>query len=142
QSTYNDLVVYQRTQNEWEQAYTLAGFSSPARFLELDHLGNIWLGHAIKGVYRLQPNIQFNSVEQVREIGVAEGLPSNNNRVFKLDTRIMSSYSDTLYQWDAIDEEFIPFTDLHEHFTEKGTVANILATDGEKYWVVTPNELN
>lgn len=142
QSTYNDLVVYERQDNIWQEAYTLSGFSSPARFLEFDHLGNIWLGHTVKGIFQLQPNMQLNNIEHVNEIGPEEGLPNNTNHVFKLDNRIMTSYSDTLYQWDAINEKFVPYTDLEEYFTEKGTVRNILPVGDQKYWVIKRSEVN
>lgn len=142
QSTYSDLVVYEKQQNIWREAYALSGFTTPARFLEFDHLGNIWLGHTVKGIYQLQPNMQFNNVEQVHEIGPEEGLANGTNHVFKLDNRIMTSFADTLYQWDAINEKFVPYTDLDEYFTEQGTVRNIRPAGDQKYWVIKRSEIN
>ncbi|MBD3615070.1 MAG: hypothetical protein HUJ22_00755 [Gracilimonas sp.] len=142
QSTYSDLVVYEKKSNIWEESYTLSGFSTPARFLEFDHLGNIWLGHTVRGMYQLQPNMQFDNVEQVHKIGLDEGLPQNTNHVFKLDNRIMTSFADTLYQWDAINKKFVPYTDLDGYFTEKGTVKNIIPAGDQKYWVIKQSEIN
>ncbi len=142
QSTYSDLVVYKQQDNIWRQAYTLSGFSTPARYLEFDHLGNIWLGHTVKGIFQLQPNMQFDHVEQVHEMGPAEGLPKSTNQIFKLDNRIMTSFADTLYQWDAINREFVPYTDLDEYFTEKGTITNIIPAGDQKYWVIKRSEIN
>jgi ligand-binding sensor domain-containing protein len=65
QSTYNELVVYHKRNNIWVQSHTLGGFEAPARFLEVDHLGNIWLGHTISGIYLLQPNHAFDSAALV-----------------------------------------------------------------------------
>lgn len=142
QSTYSDLVVYEKSAGIWEEAYTLSGFQTPARFLEFDHLGNIWLGHTVKGIYQLQPNIQFNNIDRVREIGTEEGLPKSTNHVFKLDNRIMTSYKDTLYQWDTIDERFVPFNEFDGFFTEKGPIKNILPAGDQKYWVIKELEVN
>ncbi|MEX0721989.1 MAG: triple tyrosine motif-containing protein [Balneolaceae bacterium] len=142
QSTYSDFVVYQKNSNIWEQAYSMTGFSSPARFMEFDHMGNIWLGHTVKGIFQLQPNIQFDKIEHVRKISASEGLTQNTNKVFKLGNRIMTSFADTLYQWDAIHEHFIPYTNLDEFFTEKGTVRNILPAGNQRYWVVKRSEIN
>ncbi|SMO51228.1 helix-turn-helix and ligand-binding sensor domain-containing protein [Gracilimonas mengyeensis] len=143
QSTYSDLVAYQKNESGiWEQAYPLSGFQSPARFLEFDHMGNIWLGHTVKGLFRLQPNIQLNKIDQVTEMGSNYGLPQSTNKLFKLDTRIMTSIGDTLYQWNAIDEQFVPYTGLDEYFTEKGSVANISPAGQEQYWVIKGEEIN
>jgi len=141
QSTYSDLVVYQKEERIWSEAYTMSGFQTPARFLEFDHIGNIWLGHTVKGIFRLQPNIQLNRIDQVREIGVAEGLPQSTNLVFKMNNRIMTSISDTLYQWDSINEQFVPFHGLDEYFTVKESVSNIIPVDEQRYWVIKKSEI-
>lgn len=142
QSTYSDLVVFEKENEIWEQSYTLRGFSTPARFLEFDHIGNIWLGHAVKGMFKLQPNIQFDTIQEVQRVGKTEGLSKSTNRVFKLDNRIMTSFDDSLFEWDAIDEQFVHFTRLDSHFTQKGSVKNILPTGNQKYWVIKNSELS
>ena len=142
QSTYSDLVVYHEGTQAWEQAYTMSGFSAPARFLEFDHLGNIWLGHTVTGVFQLQPDINFDTIVQVRRMGPDQGLSRSTNRVFKLDNRIMVPSADTLYQWDSINELFLPFTDLDSYFTEKGSVRNIVPVGNQRYWVIKQNEIS
>lgn len=141
QSTYSNLVVYQKQEDVWREAYLMSGFQSPARFLEFDHLGNIWLGHTIRGLFRLQPNIQFNRIDQIRQIGTNEGLPQSTNIVFKMNNQIMTSIADTLYQWDAINETFIPYTDLNEFFTVRESVSNIIPAGEQRYWVIKESEI-
>jgi DNA-binding CsgD family transcriptional regulator len=142
QSTYSDLVVYHKGIQAWEQAYTMGGFSAPARYLEFDHLGNIWLGHTVKGVFQLQPSIHFDTIVQARRMGPEQGLNRSTNRVFKLDNRIMVPSADTLYQWDSINERFQPFADLDRYFTEKGSVRNIVPVGNLRYWVIKQNEIS
>lgn len=141
QSTYNNLVVYQKNETVWKQSHTLSGFQSPARFLEFDHLGNIWLGHSVRGIFQLQPNMQFDTIDHIKTIGSAQGLSQNNNRVFKLGNRIMTSVADSLYQWDAINEQFIHFDELDEFFTESGTVKNIIPAGEQRYWIIKKSEI-
>jgi DNA-binding CsgD family transcriptional regulator len=141
QSTYSNLVVYQQEDEIWREAYTMSGFQSPARFLEFDHIGNIWLGHTIRGIIRLQPNIQFNRIEQVREIGTEEGLPQSTNHVFKMNNHIMTSIADTLYQWDSINEQFVPYHDLDPFFTVKESVSNIIPAGEQHYWIIKESEI-
>jgi DNA-binding CsgD family transcriptional regulator len=142
QSTYSELVVYSHQNDELAQLNTLAGFSAPARYLEVDHLGNIWAGHSVKGVFKLQPNIQFDKIEHILEISPEQGLPASTNRVFKLDNRIMSSNRETLYEWDTIGEKFVPYTGLDSYFTEEGTITNVIPAGYQKYWVLKNRELN
>lgn len=141
QSTYSNLVVYQQDEGIWREAYTMSGFQTPARFLEFDHIGNIWLGHTIRGIFRLQPNIQFNRIEQVREIGTEEGLPQSTNHVFKMNNHIMTSIADTLYQWDSINEQFVPYHDLEPFFTIKESVSNIIPAGEQHYWIIKESEI-
>lgn len=141
QSTYSNLVVYQKEDDVWREAYLMSGFQSPARFLEFDHIGNIWLGHTIRGIFRLQPNIQFNRIDQVREIGRDEGLPQSTNLVFKMNNQIMTSIADTLYQWDAINETFVPYSDLNDFFTVRENVSNIIPVGEQRYWVIKESEI-
>lgn len=142
QSSYSDIVVYNKTNSFWEQDYIFSGFSTPAKFLEFDPIGNIWLGHTVTGIFRLQPNIQFNNIEKVDTIDVQHGLPSVNNRVFKLNNRIITSVEDSLYQWNEIDGIFEPYTALDPYFTEKGPVTNIIPAGAQKYWVIKAKEIN
>ncbi|MFU8860144.1 MAG: triple tyrosine motif-containing protein [Cyclonatronaceae bacterium] len=142
QSTYSDLVVYRRNFADWEMAYTLSGFSTPARFLEIDYTGNIWLGHSVKGIFQLQPDINFEEITRSRRMGPDQGLHRSSNRVFKLDNRIIVPSVDTLYQWDSINEQFIPFTDLDDHFTDKGSVRNIISAGNQRYWIIKQNEIS
>lgn len=141
QSTYSNLVVYQQEGGVWKEAYTMSGFQSPARFLEFDHIGNIWLGHTIRGIFRLQPNIQFNQIDQVHEIGMDEGLPQSTNLVFKMNNHIMTSIADTLYQWDSINEQFVPYRDLNPFFTVKESVLNIIPAGEQLYWIIKESEI-
>lgn len=141
QSTYSDLLVFEYIDSVWQESYTMSNFSAPARFLEFDHLGNIWLGHAVRGIFKAQPNMQFTNIEELQQIGEDQGLPTSTNRLFKLNNRIMTSHRDTLYQWDSIDQSFVPFYDLTPYFTVEGTVKNILSAGNQRYWVVKDNEI-
>ncbi len=141
QSTYSDLLVYEKTGDTWRESHTISSFSAPIRFLEFDHLGNLWLGHTVKGLYKVQPNMQLTNIETTFEISEESGLPNITNRLFKLDNRIMTSYRDSLFQWDTINERFVPYLELDPFFTESGTVKNILPAGDQRYWVIKSNEL-
>lgn len=142
QSTYNDLVVYnQSSDGIWRQNYLIQDFYMPSRFLEVDHLGNIWLGHAVKGVYRLQPDREYKRIESVAEADSTMGISVSGNKVFKLDNRIMIPQNDGLYQYDAISGQFIPYTDLDAFFTTPGNISSIVPAGSRTYWVIKKQEI-
>ncbi|MBO6523681.1 MAG: hypothetical protein JJ971_07655 [Balneolaceae bacterium] len=142
QSTYSDLVVYKKVQNRWQQSHTLSGFRTPARFMEFDHLGNIWLGHTVKGIYQLQPDISLTTINNIWEPGSEAGLVESTNRVFKFDGRIFTSFSDSLYEWDHVNKTFITYSGLDPFFTTSGTIKNILPAGNHRYWVIKDSEIN
>jgi DNA-binding CsgD family transcriptional regulator len=142
QSTYNDLVVYKpESDGIWRQNYLIQNFYMPSRFLEVDHLGNIWLGHAVKGVYRLQPDRDFKSIESVTQADSSMGLSMSGNKVFKLDNRIVVPQGEGLYQYDAISGEFIPYPDLDPYFTTPGSISSIVQAGINIYWIIKKQEI-
>ena len=141
QSTYNNLVVYQQQDNVWRQAYNLENFFMPARYLEIDHLGNIWLGHSVKGIYQLKPDRDLKSITQVLKVDSSMGVNANTNQLFKLDNRIMIPHNDGLMQYDPLNNHFIPYTDLDSYFTVSGEISAITPAGPQRYWVVKKQEI-
>lgn len=141
QSTYSSLVAFRKQDGLWRKDVELEGFTAPSRFLELDHLGNIWLGHTIKGIYQLQPNERFDSVVVVREVGKDEGLLERTNRVFTADNRILVSTSEELVQWDAIHHRMVPFAELADVLGTSSGILNILPAGSSRYWIIKTDEV-
>jgi DNA-binding CsgD family transcriptional regulator len=142
QSTYNDLVVYNRSGDGiWRQSYMLGDFFMPARYLEIDHLGNIWIGHSVKGIYRLQPDRDFRRIQSVILVDSLTELSQSGNKVFKIDNRIVVPSGDGLLQYDAISGIFIPFPELDEFFTTSGGITSIVPAGNRTYWVIKKQEI-
>jgi len=143
QSTYNEIVVYNKksTSGIWEMNYTISNFAMPSRFLEIDYQGTLWLGHTIKGIYQLQPSIDFTRVASLKKIGTKDGIPKTTNRLFKADNRILVSSGDSLYQWDSIHQQFEMYSVLNSLFSEGGAVFNIVDAGNHRYWIVKKDEL-
>jgi DNA-binding CsgD family transcriptional regulator len=140
QSTYYSIVVFEKNENIWEKSHLLDGFVAPVRYLEMDHLGNILLGHSITGLYLLQPDASYRSSAMVKKIGEPEGLFFPANRVCKVDNRIVISGSDSLYQWDAIHGKIVPFTELNTQLGDFKASKNIIPVSDDQYWMVNGNE--
>jgi DNA-binding CsgD family transcriptional regulator len=141
QSSYNEVVVYRKRDGIWQKDHLVEGFRAPSRFLEMDHLGNIWLGHSIKGVYKVQPDDRFTTVVSVEDVGRDAGLDESTNRVFSVDNRIIVSTSTSVYQWDAINRKMIAFPELFEALGNEGGILNVIPIGSSRYWILRRHEI-
>jgi len=141
QSSYNEVVVFRKRDGIWQKDHLVGGFRAPSRFLELDHLGNIWLGHSIKGIFKVQPSNRFDSVMTVESVGREAGLDESTNRVFSVDNRIVVSTSTSVYQWDAINRKMIAFPELFDALGNEGGILNIIPIGSSRYWILRRHEI-
>lgn len=141
QSTYSDLVVYRKQNGIWMQSHTMVGFVAPSRFLELDHTGNIWLGHTIAGLYLIQPNAELDTAMLVLKPGIQHGILDNWNHIFKVDNRIIVPTGQTLLQWDAVQNKMVPYDDLTIQLEGFEASHAILPAGPGKYWFIKENEV-
>jgi len=141
QSTYTSLVIYKRTNNGWEYSHQVQGFLEPARFIEADHLGNIWIGHSVKGLYRLRLSESLDKVTEQQAFTEKDGLPSNSNfRVFKIANRVVFSNGEMLYTWDDIKHKIIPYNDINTKLDGFQSATSISSIDEKNYWFTTKSE--
>ncbi len=141
QSTYSELVIYKKQHEWWQKANTLEGFLAPARFLQVDHLGNILLGHSISGIYLVQPNLTLDSARRIAKLGDEQGLHFIANRIFNVDNRLIIPSGDSLYQWDAMHEKVVPFSELNSQLGSFSGIQNIARVGAQQYWFFKDNEI-
>jgi len=141
QSTYTSLVIYKKSGNKWVYSHQVEGFMEPARFIEVDHLGNIWIAHSVKGLYRLRLNDSLTRVTENQIFTEKDGLPSNTNiRVFKIANRVVFSNSEQLFTWDDLKQKIIPYTELNSKLLGFESAASITPVDENIYWFATKTE--
>lgn len=141
QSTYTQLLIYKKEGEKWVYMHAVENFLEPARFLETDHLGNIWLGHSLKGLYRLRLSDSLDKVVDKQVFDLQNGLPSGANiKVYKIANRIVFSNGKQLFTWDDIGKKIIPYTELNKNLAGFETAACIVPIDEDNYWFSTPTE--
>jgi DNA-binding CsgD family transcriptional regulator len=141
QSTYNELVEFRKIDGIWQQFRIIPDLYMPVRYLEFDHLGAIWLGHAVKGVWRVHPGFTENEPLHVYSPADIQGLDTPTGKVFRMGNRVIVPSGNSLLQWDAVNDVFIPFELLDPHFTEQTPVLAIHPAGMQRYWVIKRNEL-
>jgi len=141
QSTYSSVVVFKPTKNSWEVSHSLEGFMAPARFIELDFLGNLLLGHSISGIYLIQPNAGFDSVSWSKKLSLEDGLTFPSDKVFRVDNRLLVSSPHGFMQWDAINARLLPYTELNVQLEEFAFSKNVLPAGMDRYWFIRDSEI-
>ncbi|MFR5270279.1 MAG: hypothetical protein ACLTGI_06115 [Hoylesella buccalis] len=53
-SSYSDLRIYRKINNEWVFQHNVEGFQAPIQQLEIEPNGTIWAAHMSRGVYRIE----------------------------------------------------------------------------------------
>lgn len=141
QSTYSSIVTFKADQASWIKSHTLEGFMAPARFIELDFLGNLLLGHSISGIYLVQPDAGFKEANRSKKMGIQEGLTFPSNKIFRVDNRLLVASNEGFLQWDALNTRFLSYLELNEQLEGFAYSHNVLAVGQDKYWFIRDNEI-
>ena len=141
QSTYTSLVIYKKSGNTWVFSHQVDGFLEPARFIEVDHLGNIWIGHSVKGLYRLRLSESLDRVSEKQLFSEKDGLPSSTNiRVFKIANRVVFSNGERLFTWDDLRQKIIPYSEINNKLQGFEAAVSITSVDENNYWFSSKTE--
>ena len=141
QSTYTSLLIYKKSGRNWVYSHQVGNFIEPARFIETDHLGNIWLGHSAKGLYRLRLSDSLDNVTVKQIFNDKNGIPSDANiKVFKIANRVVFSNGKELFTWDDLGQKIIPYADFNQRLEGFEAATNIVAIDEDNYWFCTKTE--
>ncbi len=141
QSTYTSLVIYKKSKNSWAYSHQVEGFLEPARYIETDHLGNIWVGHSVKGLYRLRLSKSLDKVIENQYFDKKDGVFAYSNiKVFKIANRVVFSDGEKLFTWDDLNNKIIPFTEINNKLHGFESAVAINTIDENKYWFTTKTQ--
>ncbi|TZF83156.1 transcriptional regulator [Pedobacter sp. BS3] len=138
QGTYNGLVIYKKDKaGSWIFSHKVAGFNQPSRYVEQDSKGQIWVGHAYKGIFKLTLNEDFSRVKSVKYYDEHYGLPGSYNiNIFSLEGRIVFSSDAGFYVYDEINDRFYPYTSLNRKLGSFASSNKIIPATPRKYWFI------
>jgi hypothetical protein len=142
QSTYSPLVIYKKQDHDWVYSHNVKGYLEPSRFMETDHHGNIWVVHAVKGLYKLHLSESLDSVISRVEFGRKNGLPSDFSiRVFKIDNRLVFTTGSKLFTWDDLKNKIIPFDEVNLQLQGFEAASRIIGAGDDTYWFILKNDI-
>ncbi|MGB5988988.1 MAG: LuxR C-terminal-related transcriptional regulator [Marinifilaceae bacterium] len=143
QSTYTKLVVYQKGNDDiWEQRNIIEGLIDPIRYLEIDHMENIWCSHLKHALYKIALDKDLYKIVDIKHYNgdncFGVDLPINVN---KFKNRIVFSNGIQLYTYDDINDNVVVFDKLNSQLGEYKKSKKIVHASGNKYWLIANNKI-
>ncbi|EOR93237.1 : hypothetical protein [Arcticibacter svalbardensis MN12-7] len=138
QGTYNGLIVYRKgTSGKWVYSHKISGFNEPSRYLEQDNKGQIWVGHAYKGLYKLQLSNDLRKVIKIDYYSRKNGLPGSYHiNVFKIENQVVFSSDSGFYIFDEISNSFAKYQQLNRGLGLFRLSNKIISAAPKKYWFI------
>lgn len=138
-STYQSIRIIDKNTKE---IFRPGQISEPIISAELDHLGNIWLEHFNRGVYRCKLDDDLSSFRSFSYYG------GNNNdelpyklKMFKVGGRIVLLGSNRFYTYDDIANKIVPNKLLDDCFRDIKNLKQIIPITNNLFWALTTSAI-
>jgi ligand-binding sensor domain-containing protein len=140
--TYNGLNLYKWENNTLVFVGKPGSFKESSRFLEEDELGNIWVGHPYKGIYRLRLSADRQNILQVKHFGTKEGLPSETkNYVFNSNQGLAFATSRGIYEFREDQNKFELSSLFSNYLDSTKTYKRIYNGKNGHIWFISEREV-
>lgn len=136
QSTYNSLVVYEKTVNGLEFRNRINGFTDLIRYIEFDHLGNIWASHMHRGIYKIQVDDDRREVLNSEYFGQNTFGKDHSIDVFSVEKRIVFTTGEQLYTFDDLSNSIIAYDALNASLGKYASSHRIVSAPNHHYWFI------
>ncbi|MFD2999664.1 triple tyrosine motif-containing protein [Pontibacter toksunensis] len=138
QGTYTGLVFYRKDKNgQWAFSHKVQGFGEPSRNVEQDNLGNIWVSHAYKGLYKLNLSNDLKSVTATISYDSSHGLPGNYKlHISRLYNELVFSSESGFYVYEPLNNRFGPYRQLNKKLGSLASSKRIIRATDKSYWFI------
>lgn len=138
QCTYSNLVIFRETNGRLQLNKVIYNFNELIRFLEFDHLGNLWAGHMHRGIYQLRLSSDGDSVRMINYFGENSVFGKDHSlRVFNVGNRVVFTTGEKLYTFDDLNNNIIPYERLNTYLGGYAGADRIIAAGENLYWMIT-----
>lgn len=134
-STYQSIRIIDRATNK---IYKPGQISEPIVNAQFDHLGNLWLEHFNRGVYRCKLEDDLEGFRSFSYYGGnnKDGLPYKM-KTFKVGGRIVFLGNDQFYTYDDIQNKVVPSSLLNRCFENVKNIKQVIPIKDNIFWALT-----
>lgn len=136
QSTYSNMVFFGKERGRWQFDYQLPGFNDLIRYIEFDHLGNLWASHMHRAIYRIRMNDAQDSILDLQYFGDSVFGKDYDIQVFSIENRIVFTTGEQVYTYNDINDSIMPYAHLNSHLGKYATSHRVIPGPGHHYWFI------
>lgn len=138
-STYQSVKIIDKKSKE---VFSPGQISEPINNAEVDHLGNIWLEHFNRGVYRCKLDDGLSGFRSFSYYGGNnKDSLSYKMKLFKVGGRIVLLGDSKFYTYDDIANKIISNTVLDKCFETISYIKQIISIDNNTFWALTRSSI-
>lgn len=137
QCTYNNLVTYKKAGETFVFNGQISGFSDLLRYIEIDHLGNIWASHMYRGIYKITTDDQRSTVLDTIYFGAETFGKDHSVHVFKVENRIVFTTNEDIYTYDDLNDSIVPYQLLNDEIGKYRQSHRIIEAPNHHYWFIS-----
>jgi len=141
QGTYNDLLVYKKSDNSFKFNNRIADFSDLIRYIEIDHLGNLWASHLHRGIYKITTDDNRESVTGIKYYGEEIFKKNLSANVFIIENRIVFTTGDQIFTYDDLKDSIIIHPFLNNELGEYASSHRIVEAPNHHYWFISKKSI-
>lgn len=142
-SSYSRLLLFKENEStgRFEFSNELKGNVNVATSIEIDHQGDIWLGHEYKGFSRYRINKDMTALTHlsVKSAGEVQ-LDHAFVKVSSMNGRIILLSGGMAYTFDDLNQQLIPFDPLNKENKLIASPRLIQRVDKDRYWLIGKSE--
>ncbi|WP_316768731.1 triple tyrosine motif-containing protein [Pedobacter frigiditerrae] len=144
QGTYTGLAIFSKGKNgNWQFSHKIDGFSEPSRYVEQDTKGDIWVGQAYKGLYKLTLSTDLKTATNIKYFDEKNGLPNNFNiNIFNIENKIVFSSNVGFLVYDEISNRFTNYESLNSKLGGFAASNKIIPAGLKKYWFINHGKMS
>ena len=137
--TYTKANILKREGKTWKTIANteLDEIREPVFNIERDHLGNLWLGHVKKGVYRC---ILADNMTRLKHIKYYHD-KGPRLRMFRIGERVVFARSDSIFVYNDIDDCMTYHEGISRCFADISGIHNIASLSPTRFWAITGSGL-
>ena len=137
QSTYTNIVYFSNLHGEYQYKSRLAGFSDLIRFVEYDHLDQLWAGHMRRGIFRIEMDPKTDTIAEINYFGKNVFGRDYDIQLFKVENRIVFTNGEKTFTYDDLIDRIVPYEQMNEGLGEYSTAHRIIGGPDHYYWVIS-----
>lgn len=129
QGSFTQLYVYEKKNGKWLFSHTVDGFIRPVKNLETDYLGNIWIEHMYRGIYRIVLSDDGKTIKNETYY------PMLGTKLCKMSGRVLFHDKYGFQYYDDLESKMKPYDTFNEALGEYRDCDRVIPAGGGRYWL-------